>query len=378
MSPDIQRAAEAALARLRTLCETAMRECGWHEGDEAADQNGFSLVWAPEMEARDLAEEALRVAAECVSEQRDFVSGRVYCYACKSAACEHTTPPQPGEVFTGYQSTGRPEWGEFFNFLLQLDDPRTDLLFAARPEMLARVVGRHRLVADQLTSFGKNSLTYQVWGEVVAGYLHTQDIRAAMTVQIVETRDRRLHLQVLTDAQVREALANAPVTQRSASHRVHDALTEARRQTFSLSNVWQTTHSKEVRRQTRDKAFGILRHLAHSIEKKGRQLKRRTAHAEVRGQQDRPVHAAHEDLAATPAADFFQDAFRDSVIVLGKNGRAHVFSESGKHITSLTIKRDELERRQRRKRYLPLPDGAVSTFRGKAAAAFPSAESRSS
>jgi len=371
MSHDLQEKAKRAVEALADLQGAALSECGFNRDRSELAPDALSLAWRPDMSPDELAEEAMRAASECVSRHEAFRSGRVYCYACGSADCAHVGPESPGQVFTGYQSTGLPRWEELFNFLLQLGDPRTELLFAERPEILARVVGRRRLVTDQLTSFGKNSLTYRVWGELVAGYFNIQSLRAAMTVQLVETKGYRLHLQVVTDQRVHEALANAPADGRSAFHRVYDALAGARRQVFSLSNLWQASRRNDVRDQIREKSFAVLRHLAHSIERKGRQRQRRTVHAEVRGQQMRPIHKAHDDLANAPVADFFRDTVKHSLIVLGKGGRMHAFSQEGKHITSMIIKGDELERRRRRRRFLPLDPEAVEEFRSLAIATMP-------
>jgi hypothetical protein len=238
--------------------------------------------------------------------------------------------------------------------------------------MLARLVGRTRLVSEQLASFGKNSLTYRVWGQVVAGYIHIRGLRSAISVQLVEDRSRQLRLQVVADTATRDALANAPDSKRSALHRVYDALAEARRQISSLSSLWQHTRDRGKQKDIRDRAFSALRHLVHSIERKGRQHRRRTAHAELRGQQRRPVHKAYDDLTAAPRDAFYNDTVRHSIIVLGKSGRAHVFSDAGKHITSFLLQGDELDRRIGRKRYAPYPADQVEAFRSQALAAIPS------
>jgi hypothetical protein len=120
--------------------------------------------------------------------------------------------------------------------------------------------------------------------------------------------------------------------------------------------------------EVREKVFSILRHLAHSIERKGRQRVRRTAHAELRGNQNRPIHAAREDLAQATNGDFYRDRFRGSVIVTGKSGRAHAFNDEGRHITSFVLQGNELDRRLQRRRYQPLDEPERAAFRQRALA----------
>lgn len=370
--PGLLRAAESAHRALQALVEAAAAESSGGTGDPLALAD-LDLRWRPGSVPADLAEQALRGVAESLSDVRAVSGGRAHCYACGNSACEHAVAPAAGEVFSGYESTGRPCWQEFFGFLLALGDERTDRLFADPPEILARVVGRTRLVAAQLRTFGRNSFTYRVWGQVVAGYLPVRNQRAAVTVQVVEDKHHKLHLQVIADPLLREALADAPEDRRSAFARVHDAIAEARRQTLSLSTLWEHGNRREQEEAVREKAFAILRHLAHSIEQKGRQLRRRTSHAEIRGGQNRPVHKAYDDVVAATAQDVFEDRFKQSLIVVGRGGRIHAFSREGRHITSLVLAGDEFDRRVARGRYVPPTDGDMEAFRASVLAALPAA-----
>jgi len=247
----------------------------------------------------------------------------------------------------------------------------TEWLFTNHPRIVVHVIGRRRLIENQLVSFGKNSLTYRIWGQVVAGYVNTHSLRAALTAQLVEDRQHRLGIQVVAPPELLEALANAPENQRSASHRIHEALAEGRRQARSLTYLWQGAKTKTKRAEARDKGFSVLRHLAHSIERKGRQQQRRTIHAEMRGNQHRPVHKAYDDLVSAAFGDFYEDRFKKTVVVLGKAGRLHAFNEEGKHITSLVLQKDELERRKNRKRYLLLDPEHAERLRARALSAKP-------
>jgi len=360
-SRETRRRAAEAVAALRALLRAALDECGAPSPPDLQVQT--PLYWSPQTTARELADEVIRLAAEHVSRDSAFRNGFVYCYHCGSAACVHARPPAPGAVFSGYESTGRPRWTELFNELLELGDPRTDLLFERRPVVLARVVGRRRLIADQLASFGRNSLTYRIWGQVVAGYFHVDDLRGALTVQIVETRDHRLHLQIIAPADVTDRLAAAEPDRDSSLHRTYDALVRARNEVQAISELWRGGPRRPLRQEVQRRAFATLRHLCHSIERKGRQRERRTAHAEVRAREKRPVHKAREDLQAAGPEDFFWDNVHETIVVLGRNNRLHAFSPEARHITSLFVGRDEIDRRRRRKRYVPLDRAAIDRLR---------------
>ncbi len=376
-APSCPAAVLAAAARahvaLQELSRTAALEAAGR-GDGALDGAGLSLQWHPGSSPDDLAEAAFRFYAEAISEERLFRQGRVHCYACGEPACEHSAPPSPGAVCTGYESTGRPRWQEFFGYLLELGDERADRLFLERAEILARVVGRNRLIADQLTTFGRNAFTYRIWGQVVAGYLQVRNTRAALSAQVVEDKRHRLHLQVVATDELREALADAPDDRRSAFTRVYDALAEARNQLAALNSVWQHGNHRADAVTVRERAFAILRHLAHSIEQKGRQQQRRTSHAEMRGGQNRPVHKAYDDVVAATAQDFYTDRFKGSTIVAGRAGRVHAFNDTGRHVTSLMLTGDEFSRRCARGRYVPYAGGDPEAFRASVLARLPEAD----
>jgi hypothetical protein len=358
----VEQKARDAVRALEELRRAAFDACNGTEASPNAHEE-FELAWSPTMSADELAEQALASATECLSEYQTFRLGCVYCYGCRSASCEHAQPSEPGQVFAGYQSTGRPYWEEFFNFLLAIDDERTDQLFASRPQILSRVVGRKRLTAEQLDSFGRDSLTYRIWGEVVAGYLDVDGTRMAMSVQVVENKAHQLRLQTIAPEGLHAALVDTPESARSAFHRVHEALGEARNSLIETSHIWEAHHGRKRLKEAREKVFSVLRHLAHSIERKGRQRIRRTAHAEQRGNEQRPVHAAREDIAQAAKGDFYRDQFRNSIIVTGKSGRAHAFNDEGRHITSFVLQGDELDRRLQRNRYKPLDDAERNAFR---------------
>ena len=148
MTRQIEESARTAARALEELFQAALAECG-HAG-AAPDSAPFQLTWERSMSPQELAEQVVQAAAECVSEKEAFRNGFVFCYACASASCAHARPSGPGEVFAGYESTGRPYWQEFFNYLLALGDQRTDMLFAQRSEVLAWVAGRKRLTSAQL------------------------------------------------------------------------------------------------------------------------------------------------------------------------------------------------------------------------------------
>ena len=351
--------AQNALELLHSLQFEYLAEMGVAD---VSDLPPLALQWHIGMRPEELHEQLRANAQQIASDSAAVIPGRVYCYHCRRADCEHSTQAGVGLVFAGYGDTGRPKWEELFNFLTNVGDDRIDLLFEKPPRLLAKVIGRKRLIAEQLVAFGRGHMTYYIIGQVVAGYLRIGHARTALTVQIVEDREHRLFTQVMAPSVVVEALADAPEHTGSTFFRVFDALREIDHQVTAVATAWQSAGGRQERLEVREKIFGYLRHLAHSIERKGRQSRRRTPHAELRSRQQRPVHKAFDDVQAARPEDFFRDSRTDSIVVTGKNGRSHVYNERGRHITSLCLLRDEFQKRRNRRRYVPLPGETIKQF----------------
>lgn len=329
----------------------------------SADLAGLELSVRTGMPLEELVDQADRMVSERAAVFAEFRKGHVYCYACQSSACEHSRPPVPDQVFAGYEATGAALWVELYSLLLNIGDPRTEMLFRPSPRVVSRHIRRRVLMEEQLVSFGKNSLTYKIWGQVVAGYILIEKTRCALTAQVVETRDHRLRLQTIAPEVLMDSLTESVDGGHSPLRRLHEALSDARRRLESLESTWRNARSREAKRRVREQADSLLRRLSHSIERKGRQKRRRTEHAELRGTQQRPVHKGGEDLADAHTKDFFKDVVKNAYVVLGKGGRAHVFSQDGRQVTSFILTGDELNNRLRRRRYQPMDKDEVQTLR---------------
>ena len=359
--PDsVKVAAFRAFRALNDLQVSALQEVGIPRVKKLT--GSLAVIWTPDMSKEEFAEKAFLAFKLAAAEDCDIDHGRVYCYNCRRSDCDHSVPKVASQVFAGYQDTGRPQWTEFFNYILSLDDDRVDALFSETPRILARVVGRKVLIKNQLATYGRSSMTYRIIGQVVAGYLKLDQQRFALTAQIIENRQRELKLQLVVSENIRELLADLPDNNGSCFHRLFDALKEIRLKVNRLNSRWQLAKTKMERSELSNKIFGLLRHLANSIERKGRQKYRRTSHAERRLNQERPIHKAYDDIRIAGPERFFQDNVTQSIVVFGKNGRSHVFNKEGRHITSLTITSDKLEQRQKRNRYQRLPNSQIETF----------------
>ncbi len=326
--------------------------------------------------AAPLAEQIDHAVREASAREGAFRSGRVYCYRCDSTECAHSAPPEAGRVFGGYSPTGMPLWAELVQLLVELRHPGAEYLYDPTLRHLAAAyVGPAALKERQLGIFGGESKTYDILGQVVCGFLWfpRRDAGAlarektALTLQAAVIRDRRHRFKVVLNVLGRLSGGQEAVEylEGPLHMRVVDTISQCRRMLARVRpGVPHRGHrGTPPRKDPVADAEGILRRTARALERLGRQSSRRTLHAETRGFQKRPTAKALEDAAGALDEQLFWDEWTSTVVVLGARGRAHVFSPEGRHITSLALRKEEVQGRRRKRRWRPLEGERRRLFR---------------
>lgn len=307
--------------------------------------------------------------------------GVAYCFRCASSSCEHGIPPNTLAVFRGYSSTGVPEWSELVQAFVDAADPRAGSLYDDPPQILAALQMGHELKARQLSSFGRASRTYSILGQVVAGYFRlpsriARDYgeRLALTFQCIETRTERGELRLALNrlaggipGEDLDALL-ATAWHPGLARAVEQASRRVAHLEHRIRAASQGGSSAETSALFRD-VPGILRRLARDIESGSRQAGRRTAHAEERRGQQRPVHKAFEEARQASPDSIFYDERRKTVVACGKQNRAHVFNAEGRHVTTFALPADGAAFRVRTGRWRPLHSEEMARFKSRLARA---------
>ncbi len=302
-----------------------------------------------------------------------FRRGRIYCYWCGRSDCEHAFPPRPTAVFSGYSSTGIPLWHDFVQTLIDAGDERVDRLFARPRRPIALVQSGRELKRELLHAFGRSSKTYDVLGQVVAGYFnagrryepgreHEQDY--AVTLQIVESRTRRgrFRLDINVVRTLPDPAADGPGADRDPA--LAAALRYAEGRVKEIERKVLEASGSEARTRILGEIPKILRRTAAILDRTDRQSRRRTRHRDERGESRAQVHKAHEDLLAARPGEIFYDEYRRTLIVLGDRHRVHAFAPDGRHVTTFTMQRESIDRRLRTRRWRPALGEEIRRLRG--------------
>jgi len=267
----------------------------------------------------------------------------------------------------------------FTNLCLYRGEERVDQLYATRPEIIALVQGEEELNGDLIHPLRHGDLSYRVRGQVVAGLIpeslvpgDTKATRVALTLQIIEIRYGKAPLRLRTNL---IGLTRQQILEAAAAGRSRDAAERLRRMLRSTDRRLSSIASKLNSAKRRGKsvvAADLVRPLLHSLrgemERIFRPIKRRTRHAQDRHTGgERPTSDAMGDFSTARREHFLHDTARNTIIVLGPKRRAHVFSHTGQHVTSLRLEPGELDRKIERKRWQPLDREGVDHIRSQLA-----------
>jgi len=280
-----------------------------------------------------------------------FRPGRVWCLRCASAECEHSAPASSREVFTGYGPTGLPRFADFGSWLLSRGDPRVDLLYETPPRFLAVAATGEALTADLLAAYSKGDEGYRLHGQVVGGWYrgtgpdgHPDLVAVSFQIASSQTGKNRRRLYGLN------VVAAGPGGEdlEAFCNRL-DAIPWAVPVRWAQTVLSEIGLSKRGSQGGREKRIqGLLRGLAARLEKDRRAAGRRTLHAAERHTSgERPTRMALADLGRAAGEAILVDTRRDTLVVLGERGRAHIFNRDGKLVTSVRYNTDSIARRQK-------------------------------
>ncbi len=309
--------------------------------------------------------------AAILSRQATFRPGRVFCLRCGTAACEHAAPATCREVFTGYGPSGLPRFQDFPAWLLAHADAVVDRLYEDPALFVSRVVGEATLTADLLPAFRDQATDFRLHGEVVAGWYRGSDrdglpASLAVSFQVVSTRSprgQRLYglnlVAVGPGGEPLEAFCGR-LGEVPWAGPVRWA-----QQVLAQIGEAATGRGRDARER---RIEGLLLGLAARLEKDRRAEGRRTKHASQRHRQgDRPTRMAIADLARALPEQLLIDDRRDTVVVLGERGRAHIWSRAGKLVTSVRYSPEAIERRRKEGFWRPARGEEVSALRAEVA-----------
>ena len=198
------------------------------------------------------------------------------------------------------------------------------------------------LRTQQLAEFGGNSPVFKILGQVDAGLFRVLGAagKCAFSFQLLrgtslEGRVRlRLHAVGAVDPM---DLADPSLLQ---------ILSRFQRQ---LDVEAMRLQGQSTQGEVDEEAFvlPLLNDLAQRLQNRTRNTGRRTQHGLERSDAgDRPTSRAYPDAGEASDDAILWDLDQNTVVVLGGKGRVHVFTQQGKHVTSVVMQGAAIDRRR--------------------------------
>jgi hypothetical protein len=285
-----------------------------------------------------------------------FQPGRVLCLRCGAATCEHSGPTDSRQVFAGWSPAGLPRFVDFGQWLLQRRDPRVDLLYREPPQVATVVVPEAELASNLIPAFKQREDSYRIHAQVAAGWYQAPAPNAptgyrqpfAISLQVISSRTkrnrRRFGLNVIGIGPGGETLEN--LYDRLGEIPWGDAVRWAQGVLVGIEG--QLESSPRTPPEAVEKRIeGMVNAVARRLEKDWRGKERRTRHGQQRhDEKDRPTRMALADLARAAPENLLFDTRRETLVVVGDRGRAHVFNLAGKLVTSVRYNPAIIEKRR--------------------------------
>ncbi len=283
-----------------------------------------------------------------------FRPGRVYCLRCLDAVCEHSLPSHCQEVFGGYSPSGVPRFLDFGQWLLERQEPRIDRIYLPSPALITHVTAGAELTRELLPAFRDLDSGYHIHGQVAAGWYPCPTAdglseNVALSFQVISSKPAegrvRFALNLIGRGPGEEPLENlfdrtGELPWAAAARWAQGVLGQIERAAEKSSGSVEET--------ARERLEGMLNGLARRLERRRRARDRRTRHADQRHRErNRPTWKAQADAARARDEDFLFDVRRETFVVLGQRGRAHVFNPAGKLVTSIRYSPSSIDRRRK-------------------------------
>jgi len=274
------------------------------------------------------------------------------------------------DVFGGYSPSGVPRFQDLGQWLLRRHDPRIDQLYRTPPGLVAHIATGADLVEQLLPAFQDADSGYHIHGQVTVGWYQFPTENGlsspvALTFQIVSTRPgsgrRRFGMNLIGVGPDDEPLENlfdriGEIPWLDATRWAQSILRDIER------SVSRRSHPTDE--QIEKRLEGMLSGLARRLEHQRRSRDRKTQHGQKRHRDgSRPTAMAFADLDQAKDEDILFDTRRETLVVIGDRGRAHVFNRSGRLVTSIRYSPVAIERRRQRGLWKPASHDQIGALK---------------
>jgi hypothetical protein len=249
-------------------------------------------------------------------------------------------------VLVGYGLEGRPRFADLVTLAIERKHDSVEELLAGR-EGAVSFVEKGSVVSEGLTpAFDPAAAPHPLLGQAMLGLFESgvEGRRVALTVQVVKRDEGDGKLRLLAHPVCAVDLFDLPEL---------GVVRHLRRFQQDLDSLAHRLSGKVAAGEEFDmeeEVLGELKGLVRRLSTTTKNRERKTDHSREREGQ-RPTQLAFPEARSARDHHLFVDTEENTVVVIGKKGRIHVFSPDGRHVTSLILTPRDVQQRQKAGRW---------------------------
>ncbi len=299
-----------------------------------------------------------------VLEQGLLVPGRTWCFNTASFDSDYSRPDDPRQVLVGYGLEGRPRFADLVTLAIERKHECVDALLAGKEGAVHFLEKGSDVTSGIEPAFDPKAAPFRLVAQTMAGLYASSEEgrRVALTIQVLEHQDGDNKKRLLVHPVCAVDLLDLPELGVVRSlRRFQDELDALQR-----ANLGKDAASESY--DLEEQCVGLLRDLMRRFSSSTKNRERKTDHArdrEAGGQ--RPTQLAFPEARSARDHHLFVDNEEQTMVVIGKKGRIHVFSLDGRHVTSVIMPPSNVRQRQKAGRWRPAEAEERGTFRAAVA-----------
>ncbi|PIE23308.1 MAG: hypothetical protein CSA62_07885 [Planctomycetota bacterium] len=275
-----------------------------------------------------------------------LVPGRTWCFDKGSFDAPYARPDDPRQVLVGYGLEGRPRFADLVTLAIERKHESVDEFLAGR-EGAVSFLEKGSVVTEGLTpAFDPAASPHPLVGQAMMGLFESgeEGRRVALTVQVVRRDDGDGKLRLLAHPVCAVDLFDLPE---------FGVVRHLRRFQQDLDALGQRLAGRQAAGEDFDLEEEVLSELRDLVRRLGTTAKnreRKTDHSREREGQ-RPTQLAFPEARSARDHHLFVDTEEQTIVVIGRKGRVHVFSPDGRHVTSVVMPPPNVRQRQKSGRW---------------------------
>ncbi|MAE75366.1 MAG: hypothetical protein CMJ85_00665 [Planctomycetes bacterium] len=289
-----------------------------------------------------------------------LVPGRAWCFSTASFDSDYSRPEDPRQVLVGYGLEGRPRYADLVTLAIERKHESVDELLAGKEGAVSFVEAGAAVTEGVKPAFDPDAIPHRLVAQSIAGLFASAEEgrRVALTIQVLahDGEDGKLRLVVhpvsavdlmdLPDPNLRRILRSFQTNLIQIAKTIDG----------------ERAAGKEV--DVTEAVLGPLRELTRQMSADARNRERKTTHARERGGEgDRPTQLAFPEARSAHDHHLYIDNEEQTVVVIGKKGRVHVFSPDGRHVTTVVMPPANVRQRVSAGRWRPAEPPERGAFR---------------